>query len=459
MQIASLLKKKPVNTTIEINGWIKSRRDSKNISFLDVTDGSCLKGLQVIADTELPNYQNEILKLTAGCSIQVTGTLTESPAKGQDIELQADEIVVHGWADPDEYPLQKKRHSFEFLRSITHLRARTNSLGAMARIRSRLSFAIHQFFQERGFFQVHTPVITSSDCEGAGEMFTVTAFDMDNPVKNDGHIDFGQDFFGQRASLTVSGQLEAEAYALALGKVYTFGPTFRAENSNTSRHLAEFWMLEPEMAFCDLDGDMNLAEEMLQYLIRIALDECSDDIDLFGRFIDKNLISRLTGILDTPFTRITYTEAINELQKSGRTFEFPVEWGMDLQSEHERFLAEEVCKRPIIVRDYPKTIKPFYMRVNDDNKTVAAIDILFPGIGEIIGGSQREERFDILMQRIIETGINPETYSWYLDLRRFGSAPHAGFGLGFERLLLFVTGLGNIRDVIPFPRTPGSAAM
>jgi asparaginyl-tRNA synthetase len=329
----------------------------------------------------------------------------------------------------------------------------------MARIRSRLSFAIHQFFQDRGFIQVHTPIITTSDCEGAGEMFTVTSLDMDNPVKSDGHVDFRKDFFGQRASLTVSGQLEAEAYALALGNVYTFGPTFRAENSNTSRHLAEFWMLEPEMAFCDLDGDMNLAEEMLQYLVRVALDECSDDIDLFGRFIDKKLISRLTGILDTPFTRITYTEAIDELQESGRDFEFPIKWGVDLQAEHERFLAEEVFKGPVIIRDYPKTIKPFYMRVNDDNKTVAAIDILLPGIGEIIGGSQREERFDVLRQRIIQAGIDPETYSWYLDLRRFGSAPHAGFGLGFERLLLFVTGLGNIRDVIPFPRTPGSAAM
>ncbi len=459
MQIAHLLKEKPVNTTVKINGWVKSRRDSKHLSFLDITDGSCLTGLQVIADAELPNYHNEILKLTAGCSVEVTGTLLESPAKGQDLELQANEIVIHGWADPEKYPLQKKRHSFEFLRSLTHLRARTNSLGAMARIRSRLSFAIHQFFQERGFLQVHTPVITTSDCEGAGEMFTVTSLDMNNPVKSDGHVDFRKDFFGQRASLTVSGQLEAEAYALALGNVYTFGPTFRAENSNTSRHLAEFWMLEPEMAFCDLNGDMNLAEEMLQYLVRVALDECSDDIDLFGRFIDKKLISRLTGILDTPFIRITYTEAIDELHKSGRDFEFPVQWGMDLQSEHERFLAEEVFKRPVIIRDYPKTIKPFYMRVNDDNKTVAAIDILLPGIGEIIGGSQREERFDVLRQRIIQAGIDPETYSWYLDLRRFGSAPHAGFGLGFERLLLFVTGLGNIRDVIPFPRTPGSAAM
>ena len=459
MQIAHLLKEKPVNSTVKINGWIKSRRDSKNLSFLDVTDGSCLTGLQVIADTGLPNYHDEILKLTAGCSVEVTGTLQESPAKGQDLEIQANEIIIHGWADPEKYPLQKKRHSFEFLRSITHLRARTNSLGAMARIRSRLSFAIHQFFQERGFIQVHTPVITTSDCEGAGEMFTVTSLDMNNPVKNDGHVDFRKDFFGQRASLTVSGQLEAEAYALALGNVYTFGPTFRAENSNTSRHLAEFWMLEPEMAFCDLNGDMNLAEEMLQYLVRVALDECSDDIDLFGRFIDKKLISRLTGILDTPFTRITYTEAIDELQESGRDFEFPIKWGVDLQAEHERFLAEEVFKGPVIIRDYPKTIKPFYMRVNDDNKTVAAIDILLPGIGEIIGGSQREERFDVLRQRIIQAGIDPETYSWYLDLRRFGSAPHAGFGLGFERLLLFVTGLGNIRDVIPFPRTPGSAAM
>lgn len=459
MQIAHLLKEKPVNSPVEINGWIKSRRDSKNLSFLDVTDGSCLQGLQVIADAGLPNYENEILKLTAGCSIQVTGILAESPAKGQALELQAQKVIVYGWADPAEYPLQKKRHSFEFLRSLTHLRARTNSLGAMARIRSKLSFAISQFFQERGFIQIHTPIITTSDCEGAGEMFTVTSFDLDNPVKTDGHVDFGQDFFGQRASLTVSGQLEAEAYALALGNVYTFGPTFRAENSNTSRHLAEFWMLEPEMAFCNLDRDMDLAEEMLQHLVRVTLDECSDDINLFGRFINKDLIPRLTGILDNTFVRMTYTEAIAALEKSGRDFEFPIAWGMDLQSEHERFLAEELCKRPVIVKDYPKKIKPFYMRVNDDNNTVAAMDILFPGIGEIIGGSQREERFDILMARMIETGIDPDTYSWYLDLRRFGSAPHAGFGLGFERLILFVTGLGNIRDVIPFPRTPGSASM
>jgi asparaginyl-tRNA synthetase len=459
MQISHLLKEKPVNSTVEIRGWIKSRRDSKNLSFLDVTDGSCLKGLQVIADAGLPNYQDEILKLTAGCSIQAIGTLAESPAKGQDFELQAREIIVHGWADPDHYPLQKKRHSFEFLRTLSHLRARTNSLGAMARIRSKLSFAIHQFFQERGFIQVHTPIITTSDCEGAGEMFTITSFDLDNPAKNKGYVDFGQDFFGQRASLTVSGQLEAEAYALALGNVYTFGPTFRAENSNTSRHLAEFWMLEPEMAFCNLDGDMDLAEEMLKHLVRVALEQCSDDMDLFGRFIDKKLLSRLNSILDNNFVRITYTEAIKELEKSGRNFEFPVKWGVDLQSEHERFLAEEHYKCPVIVKDYPKTIKPFYMRVNDDNRTVAAMDILFPEIGEIIGGSQREERFDILLDRMKETGIDPDTYSWYLDLRRFGSAPHAGFGLGFERLLLFVTGLGNIRDVIPFPRTPGSAAL
>ena len=459
MQIAHLLKEKPVNSTVEIKGWVKSRRDSKNLSFLDITDGSCLKGLQVIADAGLSNYQNEILKLTAGCSIQVTGLLAESPAKGQDLELQAREIIIHGWADPDEYPLQKKKHSFEFLRTLSHLRARTNSLGAMARIRSRLSFAIHQFFQERGFIQVHTPIITTSDCEGAGEMFTVTSFDLNNPVKNNGYVDFSRDFFGQRASLTVSGQLEAETYALALSNVYTFGPTFRAENSNTSRHLAEFWMLEPEMAFCDLDGDMNLAEEMLQHLVRVALEECSDDLDLFGRFIDKNLLSRLNNILDNSFVRMTYTEAVSQLEKSGRNFEFPVAWGMDLQSEHERFLAEELCKCPVIVKDYPKKLKPFYMRVNDDNNTVAAMDILFPKIGEIIGGSQREERLSVLMERMTETGIDHDTYSWYLDLRRFGSAPHAGFGLGFERLLLFVTGLSNIRDVIPFPRTPGSATL
>jgi asparaginyl-tRNA synthetase len=457
MQIVRLLKEKPLNSEITISGWIKSRRDSKNLSFLDITDGSCLAGLQVIADENLVNYKDEILKLSTGCSIEVTGILAESPAKGQDIELQAHSIIVHGWADPDQYPLQKKRHSFEFLRSMAHLRPRTNSLGAMARIRSRLSFAIHQFFQDRGFVQVHTPIITTSDCEGAGEMFTITSLDLENPARKDGRVDFDADFFGQQASLTVSGQLEAEAYALALCNVYTFGPTFRAENSNTSRHLAEFWMLEPEMAFCDLEGDMDLAEEMLQYLVRTVLEECSEDIDLFGRFIDKDLLQRLTNVIDNPFTRITYTEAVSELQKSGLQFEFPVEWGMDLQSEHERFLAEELFQRPVVVKDYPKTINPFYMRLNDDNKTVAAMDILFPRIGEIIGGSQREDRLDVLMNRIVEMGADPETYSWYLDLRRFGSAPHAGFGLGFERLILFVTGLGNIRDVIPFPRTPGSA--
>ncbi|MFC1524330.1 asparagine--tRNA ligase [Thermodesulfobacteriota bacterium] len=456
-RIHDILKDSPEGETLEVKGWIRTRRDSKEFSFLDINDGSCLANLQIIADSELVNYTSEIKKLTTGCALTARGVLKPSPAKGQAYELHAREIIIHGWAPAETYPLQKKRHSFEFLRDIAHLRPRTNSLGAIARIRSHLSFAIHRFFQERGFFHVHTPIITTSDCEGAGEMFTVTSLDLNNLPKIENRIDFSQDFFHQAAGLTVSGQLEAEIYALALGNVYTFGPTFRAENSNTSRHLAEFWMVEPEMAFCDLDGDINTAEEMLKDLIRSVMENCAEDFDLFSRFVDKGLIDRLQNVLEHDFIRITYTEAVEQLLKSKRTFEFPIEWGTDLQSEHERYLTEDVYGRPLVVTDYPKSIKPFYMRVNDDGRTVAAMDILFPGIGEIVGGSQREERLDVLMARMEETGLNSDEYSWYLDLRRYGTVPHAGFGLGFERFIQFVSGMANIREVIPFPRTPGSA--
>jgi len=456
-RIARLLADKPTGRTVEIRGWIRTRRDSKGFSFLEVNDGSCVSNLQVIAGEDLPGYEAEILRLTTGCSVRISGLLTASPAKGQAVELKAVEIEVYGWADPETYPLQKKRHSFEFLREIAHLRPRTNSLGAAARVRSALSFAVHRFFQEHGFHYVHTPIITTSDCEGAGEMFTVTALDLDNPPRRDGKVDFSRDFFGRQASLTVSGQLEAEIYCLALGDVYTFGPTFRAENSNTSRHLAEFWMIEPEMAFCDLAGDMRMAEAFIKYLVHYALEHCPEEIKLFDSFVSKGLAARLAGILERDFVRITYSEAINILEKSGKNFTFPLSWGTDLQSEHERYLCEEVCKGPLIVSDYPKTIKPFYMRLNNDQRTVAAMDILVPGIGEIIGGSQREERYQVLTARLDELGLNQADYQWYLDLRRYGTAPHAGFGLGFERLIQFVTGMANIRETIPFPRTPGSA--
>jgi asparaginyl-tRNA synthetase len=457
-RVAEIFNKKPLGAEIEIKGWLKTRRDAKGLSFLAVNDGSCLSDLQVIADDKLTNYNAEIKKLTTGCSLRVVGKLVKSPAKGQEVELVAGTVAVLGWADPETYPLQKKRHSFEFLRSIAHLRPRTNSLGAVARVRSRLSHAIHTFFQERGFFNIHTPIITTSDCEGAGEMFAVTTLDLENTPKSAGQVDYGQDFFGQPANLTVSGQLEAEIYALALGNVYTFGPTFRAENSNTSRHLAEFWMVEPEMAFCDLQGDIDVAEEFLKYLVRYALDYCREDLDLFGRFVDKALYERLESVLEHDFIRISYSEAVARLQSSGRSFEYNVEWGFDLQAEHEKYLTEEVFGRPVVVTDYPETIKPFYMRVNDDGKTVAAMDILFPGIGEIIGGSQREERYEVLAARMEKQSLDPEEYGWYLDLRRYGSVPHAGFGLGFERFVQFATGMANIREVIPFPRTPGAAA-
>ena len=454
MRIKNLLQQQPVGSCVQVAGWIRTRRDTGSFSFLEINDGSCLANIQVIAEGGLLNYESEIRRLSAGCSVQVEGTLQTSPAKGQDVEILAARIAVAGWADPEHYPLQKKRHSFEFLREISHLRPRTNAIGAVARVRSRLSYAIHTFFQERGFSQVHTPIITTSDCEGAGEMFQLTAM-----AAGDGRgvAAEGREFFGRRAGLTVSGQLQAEVYAMALGDVYTFGPTFRAENSNTSRHLAEFWMIEPEMAFCDLAGNMRVAEALLKYLLDDAMTHCADDMDLFDRFIEKGLLARLRTVTENEFAHITYTEAVDRLLQSKKAFDYPVQWGIDLQSEHERYLTEEVFLRPLIVTDYPAAIKPFYMRVNDDGKTVAAMDILVPGIGEIIGGSQREERLDLLMARMEAAGINSEEYGWYPDLRRFGTVPHAGFGLGFERLIQFVSGMANIREVIPFPRTPGFA--
>ncbi len=453
-RIKELLNTAPTQQQINIEGWVRTCRHSGNLCFIELTDGSCLAGIQVIAESGLKNYASEIKNLSTGTAIQVTGTLVESPAKGQTVEIQAVQLNILGTADPDTYPLQKKRHSFEFLRSISQLRPRTNALGAVARIRSELNFAIHRFFRDHGFFQVHTPIITTSDCEGAGEMFTVTALTDQELQKKDA---LSQDFFDRKAGLTVSGQLQAEIYALSHGRVYTFGPTFRAENSNTSRHLAEFWMLEPEMAFCDLNCDMEIAEALIQNLISTVLENCAEDLALFNRFISKGLIDRLETVRKHSFTRMTYSEAIKELEGTQQHFEYAVAWGSDLQAEHERFLCEEVAGRPVIVTNYPKTIKPFYMRQNEDDKTVAAMDILVPGIGELVGGSQREERLDLLTVRMEEAGLDLEEYSWYLDLRRYGSVPHSGFGLGFERLIQFVTGMSNIRDVIPFPRTPGNA--
>ena len=453
-RVVDILRDQPVGRPVAISGWLRTRRDSGGLSFLEVNDGSCLASLQVIVDTTLSNYDSEIRKLATGAALRVQGQLVASPAAGQAVEVQASAVTVLGPADPETYPLQKKRHSFEFLRSIAHLRSRTNALGAVARVRSALSFAVHRFFHEQGFVQVHTPVITTSDCEGAGEMFTVTALE---PAALQGPDPFAADFFGRRAGLTVSGQLQAEIFALSHGRVYTFGPTFRAENSNTSRHLAEFWMVEPEMAFCDLAGDMQVAEGFIRFLVETALEECSEDLELFDRFVSKGLVDRLAQVRDQPFVRLTYTEAVAELERSGRDFAFPVRWGLDLQAEHERFLAEEAARAPVIVTNYPIGIKPFYMRVDDDGRTVAAMDILVAGIGELVGGSQREERLEVLSTRMTAAGLDLEQYFWYLDLRRYGSAPHAGFGLGFERLVQFVTGMQNIRDVIPFPRTPGSA--
>jgi len=442
-----------------IRGWIRTRRDSKGgFSFLEVNDGSCLANLQIIADGQLPNYESDIKHLTAGCSVTVSGEIKASGGKGQSTELQAAELIVHGGADPETYPLQKKRHSFEKLREWAHLRPRTNALGAVMRVRNRICRSIHDFFQEDDFLYIQTPIITASDCEGAGEMFRVTTLDPASPPRNDaGDVDYSQDFFDRPTYLTVSGQLEGEIYASALGKVYTFGPTFRAENSNTSRHLAEFWMVEPEAAFFDLDDNMDLAERFLKRIVSDVLDNCEQDMSFFAERVDKEAPARLQQIAENKFQRVPYTEAIAILEQSGQKFDYPVAWGTDLQAEHERFLTEQHFRSPVILFDYPRSIKPFYMRVNDDDKTVRAMDVLAPGVGEIIGGSQREERLDVLESRMTEQGLDPQHYWWYTDLRRYGSVPHSGFGLGLERMVQFVTGMANIRDVIAFPRTPGNA--
>jgi len=456
--VAEARREESVGRKVRLSGWVRTRRDSKaGFRFIELNDGSCFGNVQIVAEAALPNYESEIKKLHTGCSVTIEGDVLKSPAKGQATEVKASSVVIHGWADPDTYPIQKKGATMEFLRSVAHLRPRTNTFGAMTRLRNCVSNSIHQFFQEQGFLYIHSPIVTASDCEGAGELFRVTTIDPAKPPLLDGKIDYAQDFFGKQAYLTVSGQLQAEMFACALGKVYTFGPTFRAENSNTSRHLAEFWMIEPEMAFYDLYDNMTLAEAFIKRLIGDALVKVNDDMKFFQERIDKDVFTRLEAILKTAFLRVTYTEAIDILLKSGKAFEYPVKWGIDLQSEHERFLTEEHFKNTVILHDYPRTLKPFYMRVNDDGKTVRAMDVLVPGVGEIIGGSQREERLDVLEGRMRETGLDPAAYSWYLDLRRFGTVPHAGFGLGLERILLFLSGMGNIRDVIPCPRTPKNA--
>ncbi len=454
IKIVRLLKSDSPPSHVLIKGWVRTRRDSKDFSFIEVNDGSCLSNMQVIADETLSNYE-DVKKLSTGSAIAVSGKLEASPGKGQKWEIRTERIDIIQIA-PDTYPLQKKRHSDEFLRSIAHLRPRTNKYGAAFRIRSELAYSIHKFFKDRDFRYVHSPIITGSDCEGAGEMFRVTSLDLEHLPKKEGKTDYASDFFGKEANLTVSGQLSAEMFALSLGDVYTFGPTFRAENSNTRRHAAEFWMVEPEMAFCDLQGNMKLAEEFIKYLVGYVMAECREDLELFAIFVDKNLMPTLENIVSSDFVRLPYKEAVEILIKSGKQFEYPVTFGKDLQTEHERHLTEDYFQKPVIVYDYPKSIKPFYMRVNEDNQTVAAMDVLVPGIGEIIGGSQREERLDVLLARMKETGLAEENYWWYIDSRKYGSVPHSGFGLGFERLLMLVTGISNIRDVIPFPRTPGS---
>ena len=451
----------PTGSDVVVRGWVRTRRDSKaGLSFIHLHDGSCFDPIQVVAPGELPNYHTEIAKLGAGCAIAVTGTLVPSQGKGQAVEVAARAVEVLGWVeDPETYPIQQKRHTLEYLREVAHLRPRTNTLGALTRVRHCLSQAIHRFFHDQGFFWIHTPIITASDAEGAGEMFRVSTLDLANlPRTPEGKVDFSRDFFGREAFLTVSGQLNVEAYCLALSKVYTFGPTFRAENSNTSRHLAEFWMIEPEVAFNDLAADADLAERFLKAIFTTLLTERMDDMKFFAERIDKDCIARIQRFVGASFERMSYTEAIAALEKSGKAFEFPVRWGMDLQSEHERWLTEEHVGRPVVVMDYPKEIKAFYMRLNDDGKTVAAMDVLAPGIGEIIGGSQREERLSVLDQRLADAGLDPRTYWWYRDLRRYGTVPHAGFGLGLERTIIYATGMANIRDVIPFPRAPGQAA-
>lgn len=445
-----------IGQEVTLMGWVRTIRDQKQFAFIEINDGSCLSNIQVIADNHLNNFSEIIEKVATGASLKIKGKLVESPGQGQKVEVKASHIEIIGLCDAD-YPLQKKRHSFEFLRTIAHLRPRTNTFGAIARIRNALFAASHKFFQEQDFICVQSPIITASDCEGAGELFQVTTLDLKHAKNKEGLVDYSNDFFSKPAYLTVSGQLNAEAYALALSNVYTFGPTFRAENSNTSRHLAEFWMLEPEMAFADIDDISTLASNYLKYVLKVVLDHHQEDLQLFENHVSKGLIAKLEHIVHKPFQVITYTEAISILEKATKKFEFPVKWGIDLQSEHERYITEEHLKSPAIVTNYPKDIKAFYMRNNDDGKTCAAMDVLCPGIGEIIGGSQREERLDVLTQKIKAKGLDPQSYQWYLDLRRFGGAPHAGFGLGFERLILYATGMENIRDVIPFPRAPRQA--
>jgi asparaginyl-tRNA synthetase len=451
-KILELMKTDEPLDTVLIKGWVRTRRDAKDFSFIEVNDGSCLKNMQVIADADLKNYES-VKKLSTGSAIAITGRLIQSKGGGQKWEIQADAIQILSLA-ADAYPLQKKRHSDEFLRTIAHLRPRTNKYGAAFRIRSELAYAIHKFFRDRGFVYIHSPIITGSDCEGAGELFRVTTLDPENIPLKEGRTDFEQDFFGTPANLTVSGQLAAEMFALALGDVYTFGPTFRAENSNTRRHAAEFWMVEPEMAFCDLQGNMDLGEELVKYLVSFIMDACRTDLELFARFVDKNLMPTLENIAASEFIRLPYAEAVKILNRSKQKFTYDTSFGKDLQTEHERYLTEQQFKKPVIVYDYPRSIKPFYMRLNDDQTTVAAMDVLVPGIGEIIGGSQREERLDILEAQMVESEIEKTDYWWYLDARRFGTVEHSGFGLGFERMLMLVTGISNIRDVIPFPRTP-----
>jgi asparaginyl-tRNA synthetase len=452
-----------VGDAVTIEGWIRTRRDSKaGLSFLQVHDGSCFDPIQVVAEATLANYQTEILHLTTHCAVRVQGALVESQGKGQRFEVKADSLEVVGWVEnPDHYPVSAKRHTFEFLRTVAHLRSRTNTFGAVARVRHCLSMAVHRFFHERGYFWIHTPIITTSDAEGAGAMFRVSTLDLANlPRDPAGHVDFSADFFAKPASLTVSGQLNVETYCLAMSRVYTFGPTFRAENSNTARHLAEFWMIEPEIAFANLADDADLAEALLKYLFKTVLEERADDMAFFAQHIDKDCIQRLEKFVAASFERMDYSDAIKALEEAiakGEMFEFPVRWGTDLQSEHERYLTEKLVGRPVVVMNYPKAIKAFYMRVNDDGRTVAAMDVLAPGIGEIIGGSQREDRLDVLDARLDELGLSKEQYGWYRDLRRYGTVPHAGFGLGFERTIIYATGMANIRDVIPFPRTPGNA--
>ncbi|MBW2543303.1 MAG: asparagine--tRNA ligase [Deltaproteobacteria bacterium] len=455
--VRQILARESAGGVVTLRGWVRTARHSKGVSFLEVGDGSCFAGLQVVAAPELENFEAELRHVQTGYAVSATGEIVDSPGKGQRFELQAQRIEVIG-AVAEDYPLQKKRHSFEFLRTIAHLRPRTNTLGAVLRVRNVASAAIHEFFQERGFLLLHTPIITSSDAEGAGQLFRVSTLEAGEPPRTEsGSVDFGQDFFGRETFLTVSGQLEAEIAALALTNVYAFGPTFRAENSNTSRHLAEFWMIEPEMAFCDLDGNVALAEAFLKHLISRVLERCADDMAFFNERIDETVLETLQHIVETPFERISYTDAVDILERSGERFEYPVKWGVDLQSEHERYLTEKHIGKPVVVTDYPATIKAFYMYLNDDERTVRAMDVLVPKVGEIVGGSQREHRLDVLQRRMADQDLDRDAYWWYLDLRRYGSVPHSGFGLGFERIVQFMTGMANIRDVIPFPRVPGAA--